>query len=588
MRAYRRRGSLLLASLFLLTMGLAEEAIAESDLPLPPGEIISGPIFRGNGTFVPEIATGANANSYLFSVPPTESFTPSEAALVVRTSVPTQYVRAYTDGVTSPIGRFLAGSNTIRGLNAEQVRDVLALPYLPDSLVIVQVPAGTCMIVGEAAPILGNFPANPPSIPTAGPWGKGGVPQERLIGISSEPGCANAQFVPATAYINLQPIGDAALSYRPRAGRGNTLAVATALDTGPFPELFTDMDSIYNSLDLINIGDSAPLRRALTQLGGEPYADIPTIETQSASMFLDAVHDEVRLDRVDVNTREVPLRQWLTGFGGAGGLDASGDLHGFDYQIAGIAGGMDRWFGPSLLAGFAVGYARSNFDADQISGNGDIDTVSGAVYASYAPGRFYVDGALGFGHSEGSLERSIVFPGVARRTRGEPTANAFLSDVETGYSIALGRRTTLTPLAAMQGIVVWDDSFTENGAGAIDLIVDGNSTGAAIGLFGGELTQEVAVGLQAPLLVKLRAGWAHDFADTSRSFTAGFQGLPGPTFAIAGVDGTGDAAVINVLASLTVRHSLDVFVRYDATFATDGSANDTSVQGGSAGLRFAF
>ena len=77
MLAYRRRGSLLLASLFLLTMGLAEEAIAESDLPLPPGEIISGPIFRGNGTFVPETETGANANSYLFSVPPTESFTPS-------------------------------------------------------------------------------------------------------------------------------------------------------------------------------------------------------------------------------------------------------------------------------------------------------------------------------------------------------------------------------------------------------------------------------------------------------------------------------------------------------------------------------
>jgi len=140
----------------------------------------------------------------------------------------------------------------------------------------------------------------------------------------------------------------------------------------------------------------------------------------------------------------------------------------------------------------------------------------------------------------------------------------------------------------MQRIVVSEDSLAENGAGAIDLIVNGNSTEAAVGLFGGELTQEVAVGLQAPLLVKLRAGWAHDFADTSRGFTAGFQGLPGPTFAIAGVDATGDAAVINVLASLTVRHSLDVFVRYDATFATDGSADDTSVQGGSAGLRFAF
>ncbi len=588
MLACFRRGRLLLASFFLLAMGLAEEALAQSELPLPPGEIITGPVFRSNGTFVPFIETGANANAYIFSVPPTESFTPSAGANVVRTSVPTQYVRAYTDGVTSPVGRFLAGSNAIRGMNAEQIRDVLALPYLPDSLTIVQVPAGTCMIVGEAAPILGNFPANPPNIPTAGPWGKGGVPQERLIGISSQPGCANAKFVPAEDYINLQPIGAAALSYKPRAGGGNTLAVATALDTGPFPELFTDMDSIYNSLDLINIGDAGPLRRALTQLGGEPYADIPTIETQSASMFLDAVHDEVRLGRAGVNTREVPVRQWLTGFGGAGGLDASGDLHGFDYQIAGVAGGIDRWLAPSFLLGFAVGYARSDFDASQISGSGDIDTVSGAVYASYAPGRWYVDGAIGLGHSEGSLERSIVFPGVARRARGEPAADAFLSNIETGYSIPLSRTTVLTPLVAMQGIVVSEESFAESGAGAIDLFVNGNDTGAAIGLFGGELTQEFAVGLPAPLLVKLRAGWAHDFADTSRGFTAGFQGLPGPTFAIAGVDASGDAAVVNVLASVTVRNSLDIFLRYDATFASDGSAQGTSVQGGSAGLRFAF
>ena len=385
---------------------------------------------------------------------------------------------------------------------------MLALPNLPDSLTIVQVPAGTCMIVGEAAPILGNFPANPPSIPTAGPWGKGGVPQERLIGVSSEPGCANAQFVPATAYINLQPIGDAALSYRPRAGGGNAFAVARALDTGPFPELFTDMDSIYNSLDLINVGGGATLHSALVQLGGEPYADVPTIETQSASMFLDAVHDQIRLGRDEVNAREVPVRQWLTGFGGAGGLDASGDLHGFDFQIAGVAGGIDRWLGPSLLAGFSVGYARSDYDADAISGSGDIDTVSGAVYASFAPGQWYVDGALGFGHSEGELERSIVFPGVARRASGDPNANAFLSSIETGYSIALGRSTMLTPLVAMQGIVISEDGFAETGAGAIDLIVHDNSTQSATGLLGAELTQMLPVGLQAPLLVKLRAGWS--------------------------------------------------------------------------------
>ena len=134
---------------------------------------------------------------------------------------------------------------------AEQIRNLLALPYLPDSLVIVEVPAGTCMLIGTAAPILGHFPANPPAIPTPGPWGRGGVPQEKLLGISSAPGCANPQFVPSGDYVNLQPIGQQALSYRPRAGGGNAGAVAAALDTATPPPLFTDMDGVYNSLDLL-------------------------------------------------------------------------------------------------------------------------------------------------------------------------------------------------------------------------------------------------------------------------------------------------------------------------------------------------
>ncbi len=180
MLACRRRRHLTLGGFVVLAAigfsDLAQAQTASSGLPLPPGDIITGPIFRRDGTTVPSISTGADANAYLNLQPPTDSFTPSTPALVVRTTAPTQYVRVYTQGVTDPAGGFIAGSNAIRGLDAAQIRDVLALPYLPDSLTIVEVPAGTCMIVGQAAPILGNFAANPAlGIPTPGPWGHGGV-----------------------------------------------------------------------------------------------------------------------------------------------------------------------------------------------------------------------------------------------------------------------------------------------------------------------------------------------------------------------------------------------------------------------------
>jgi uncharacterized protein with beta-barrel porin domain len=69
----------------------------------------------------------------------------------------------------------------------------------------------------------------------------------------------------------------------------------------------------------------------------------------------------------------------------------------------------------------------------------------------------------------------------------------------------------------------------------------------------------------------------------SRGFTASFQGLPGAPFAIVGPDAPRDAAVIGLLGSLSVRNSLELFMRYDAAFASDAST-----QAGSGGLRFIF
>lgn len=239
---------------------------------LPNGEVLTGPIVRRNGTSVSSIATGADANTHILSTSPTLAFVSGVPAAVVRTAVSSLYVRAYTAGVTNPVRGFVAPINAVRGLTAEQIRDVLALPYLPTSLTLVEVPAGTCVLYGQAAPIVGNFAANPPAIPAPDPWGRGGALQGVLLGPSSQPGCADAGFVPAQNFTSRQAIGGFALAYRPNAGQGNTYAVASALDVGSFPAQFSDMDGIYNSLDALNFSSPSALQMAPKQLGGEAYA----------------------------------------------------------------------------------------------------------------------------------------------------------------------------------------------------------------------------------------------------------------------------------------------------------------------------
>jgi hypothetical protein len=105
------RSALLLGNLAVILIGLAGEIRAQSNpnnLPLPPGVILEGPIVRRDGTSVPSITNGAEANDFIFSVPPTASYLdPTGGRRVHQPADPVHSF--YTDGVTQPIGSFIVG-----------------------------------------------------------------------------------------------------------------------------------------------------------------------------------------------------------------------------------------------------------------------------------------------------------------------------------------------------------------------------------------------------------------------------------------------------------------------------------------------
>ena len=276
---------------------------------------------------------------------------------------------------------------------------------------IVEVPAGTCLLIGTAGPILN---AAPPATPT-GVWGHGGAVQDYVIGQQRNgAGCSSAAqyplFIPSGSYIEAQAIGAQALLYRPRAGGGNAGAVAGALDRGPYPAPFTPMDGLYNSLDLLNYGDPGALRAALVQLDGEVHASAQTVLLSDSIYLREAVlgrmrqaafHGRqggpmaalsVRRTRLGLRTNS-PSRRHPSrirpsptptnagagvsdqgragraaatetrclgqGIGAWGRLDGDGNAADVSRDLAGLFAGVDRRFAPNWLAGVAAGYTNS-------------------------------------------------------------------------------------------------------------------------------------------------------------------------------------------------------------------------------------
>jgi outer membrane autotransporter protein len=204
------------------------------------------------------------------------------------------------------------------------------------------------------------------------------------------------------------------------------------------------------SLDLLNFGDPQPLRAALQQLDGEVYADFSSVAIGAGQLLLGAVREQLRTRAGD----NVPVRQWLTGLGASGGLSGSGDSHDLDAASGGLAGGFEHRFDPALIGGIAFGYAYTGFSTSGISDEGSANTFAFLPYAPYAPGPWYVEGALGGAFNNATVNRVINFPGQFRKAEGNPGGPAFLSQVETGYHLPVGARTDVTPFAAMQGIVI--------------------------------------------------------------------------------------------------------------------------------------
>lgn len=490
----RNAATLLVGAVSLLGCG-AGCAWAQS-LPLPPGTIVTGAVFRppvscNPPASVPSITTGADANDYICANPASLSFVPTGPASMVVTSVPTQYVRVFAAGGAAN-RPFMADPNIIRGLTPAQIKDVLALPAMPANITIVMVPAGSCVLVGLGAAIPG--------------FGNGGPAQAWAAGTPTGPNCQGVQFLGLENYLNIQALGAYALLYAPLAGGGNAGAVAAALDQGPYPVAFSDMDLIYKSLDLLNFGDPGQLRAALQQLDGEIYADYASVVIEAGQLFLGTVRSRMRVSH-DTPTR--PIQQWLSAFGADGGLSGNGDSHDFNATSGGIAGGLEHRFDATLLTGIAVGYAYTGFSTSGIPGTGHANTFALAPYGRYEPGPWYVEAALGVGYTDATITRSIVFPGQSRVATGSPSGAAFLSQIESGYRLSVDAQTDVTPFVAMQTLVVGQGKFVETGAGAADLHVDDNTTTSALSIIGAEVEYALSVGMESPLRLHGRLGWAH-------------------------------------------------------------------------------
>lgn len=276
-------------------------------------------------------------------------------------------------------------------------------------------------------------------------------------------------------------------------------------------------------------------------------------------------------DRVlaDPAPGDFDARIWAQALGGV----AEGA--GYSLSGGGLAFGLDMALSDGLLMGAAGSWVGMSAAPDAATSSTQ-QLYQGLVYGSWRPGALYVGAQAGLGLSHTAQSRAIAFLGeVAQASFGGDNVSLH---AEAGYDLPLVAGSeeglVLTPMAGLN----WSRSsrvgYSETGAGAANLTLDGQAVSSLTSSVGAKLAWSVATDM-GRLTPELRAAWVREQIADPIVTTGTLAGSP---FAIATDRPAADGAELGLSLALD-RGATQLSADYAGQFRADYASHALTLNG---------
>ncbi|MGH8177219.1 MAG: autotransporter domain-containing protein [Steroidobacter sp.] len=224
---------------------------------------------------------------------------------------------------------------------------------------------------------------------------------------------------------------------------------------------------------------------------------------------------------------------WARGNYSFGEKDANSLSPSFDADQWSIVGGVDYRLSDKAVVGVSLSYGDSSVEFNP-SDEGSLDTESWAasLYGSvYAAKNFYFDGILNVANSSYDARRNITYVDglglVDVDASGDTDGLTISGGLSGGYDFLIGGL-TVSPNLGFFYIDTTIDSFTEQGAGGLNLIYDEQAFESLTGNLGLRLTYAWNLSWGV-LLPHLRVDYVREFEDDVDVFGVRFASDPNAT-----------------------------------------------------------
>lgn len=290
---------------------------------------------------------------------------------------------------------------------------------------------------------------------------------------------------------------------------------------------------------------------------------------------------------------------FVNGSYGSGDKNKTFNEAGFDYDAYGITAGVDYRINEALVAGVAVGFSKSDVDAEENNDSIETDGNSLILYGTWFSGFFYVEGSLTYGTYEHEGERNIAYGSgdsrIVRSAASDTDSDQLAWSAAAGYNNSIDRF-NYSLFARAEGIDADIDAYDESGSGNPDAI-GGNEWAMRVE---NQEIESLQLILGAQLAYAFSANFGviqpyvsaeahHEFEDDERTVRSFYLNDP---FFIAGdrsfpVELTSDGPdedffLVSVGASFVFKGGNQFFVNYDTLLGLD----DVDSQAVTIGVRF--
>ena len=217
----------------------------------------------------------------------------------------------------------------------------------------------------------------------------------------------------------------------------------------------------------------------LDSLSGEIHASLPALSAEAGRQFATAVasrqagEQQGRAVATELRSESGTVL-WGQALGTFGKLSSGYGTAGLDYDITGLAIGVDSMVGDVRL-GLAGGYSKTEVEQDARHASADIDSWHVGGYAMAALGQGFLDAQLGYSRHAVDTRRQLMVGATATHPEARGNANAD----EFRASLTAGRVYTAGTFSARPNIGlayrhVGQGGLSEAGAGGMGLAVAKN------------------------------------------------------------------------------------------------------------------